>query len=90
MTSTCATSEITAVKLLLDTHAFLWFITDDARLSTAGKSAIADLANDILVSPASYWEVAIKVSIGKYPALNSLRNVHHTWDRRQRFHDSTL
>lgn len=55
------------MKVLLDTHAFLWFITDDPKLSATGKATIADADNDILVSPASYWEVAIKVSIGKYP-----------------------
>lgn len=55
------------MKVLLDTHAFLWFITDDPKLSATGRSTIADPANDILISPASYWEVAIKVSIGKYP-----------------------
>jgi len=55
------------VRLLLNTHAFLWFITDDPQLSAAGKALIADPDNEILVSPASYWEIAIKVSIGKYP-----------------------
>jgi PIN domain nuclease of toxin-antitoxin system len=55
------------VRLLLDTHAFLWFITDDPQLSATAKALIADPNNEILVSPASYWETAIKVSIGKYP-----------------------
>jgi PIN domain nuclease of toxin-antitoxin system len=55
------------VKLLLDTQAFLWFITDDPKLSAVGKTSIIESNNDILISPASYWEVAIKVSIGKYP-----------------------
>jgi PIN domain nuclease of toxin-antitoxin system len=55
------------VRLLLDTHAFLWFITADPLLSTAAKALIADPDNEVLVSPASYWEIAIKVSIGKYP-----------------------
>ncbi len=55
------------MRLLLDTHAFLWFFTDDAQLSATAKALIADPTNEILVSPASYWEVAIKVSIGKYP-----------------------
>jgi PIN domain nuclease of toxin-antitoxin system len=53
--------------LLLDTHAFLWFITDDPQLSSPAKSHIAAPTNEVLVSPASYWEIAIKVSIGKYP-----------------------
>jgi PIN domain nuclease of toxin-antitoxin system len=55
------------LRLLLDTHAFLWFITNDPQLSASAQSLIADPNNEILVSPASYWETAIKVSIGKYP-----------------------
>jgi PIN domain nuclease of toxin-antitoxin system len=55
------------VKLILDTHAFLWFVTNDPLLSATAKALIADPANEIVISPASYWEVAIKVSIGKYP-----------------------
>jgi PIN domain nuclease of toxin-antitoxin system len=55
------------VTLLLDTHAFLWFITNDPLLSVAARGLIADPDNEVLVSPASYWETAIKVSIGKYP-----------------------
>jgi PIN domain nuclease of toxin-antitoxin system len=54
------------MRLLLDTHAFLWFVLGDARLSNVAKSAILDPANAKLVSPATYWELAIKVSIGKY------------------------
>lgn len=54
------------MKLLLDTHAFLWFITDDPQLSAVARGLIADPDNEILVSPASYWEIAIKVRIGKY------------------------
>jgi PIN domain nuclease of toxin-antitoxin system len=55
------------VKLLLDTHAFLWFVTNDPRLSETALDSIAEPTNDILLSPASYWEIAIKVSLGKYP-----------------------
>ena len=55
------------MRLLLDTLAFLWFITDDRLLSAKAKSLIVDSTNEINVSPATYWEVAIKVSIGKYP-----------------------
>jgi PIN domain nuclease of toxin-antitoxin system len=54
------------VRLVLDTHAFLWFVTNDPRLSTIARALIADPANEILVSPASYWEIAIKVKLGKY------------------------
>ncbi len=55
------------MRLLLDTHAFLWFITDDPQLSTVAKGHISDANNEVLVSPASYWEIAIKVRLGKYP-----------------------
>jgi len=55
------------MRLLLDTHAFLWFFTNDQKLSVAALTLIADPTNEVLVSPASYWEVAIKVSLGKYP-----------------------
>lgn len=54
------------MKLLLDTHAFLWFILGDAQLSDGAQSLVADPANDPLLSPASYWEIAIKISLGKY------------------------
>jgi PIN domain nuclease of toxin-antitoxin system len=55
------------VKLLLDTHAFLWFVTSDPQLSETALDLIAEPTNEILISPASYWEIAIKVSLGKYP-----------------------
>lgn len=54
------------MRVLLDTHAFLWFILDDPHLKASAKALIEDPANDILVSPASYWEIAIKIRIGKY------------------------
>lgn len=54
------------MRLLLDTHTFLWFLLDDPRLSTTVRDLIADPANDIEVSPATYWEIAIKISLGKY------------------------
>ncbi len=54
------------MKLLLDTHALLWFLLDDAKLSVDARSLITDPANDPLVSPASYWEISIKISLGKY------------------------
>ena len=54
------------MKLLLDTHAFLWYALDDANLSAKAESLIDDPANDKFISPASYWELAIKISVGKY------------------------
>jgi len=51
--------------LLLDTHALLWFVWDDPQLSAVAKGLIEDPDNRKLVSIASCWEIAIKVSIGK-------------------------
>ena len=55
-----------AVRLLLDTHAMYWYIEDDPQLSGPARTLIQDASNEILISPASYWEIAIKVSIGKW------------------------
>jgi PIN domain nuclease of toxin-antitoxin system len=54
------------MKLLLDTHALLWYYLGDAQLSTPAQKAIEDDSNDKYVSPASYWEIAIKIVLGKY------------------------
>jgi PIN domain nuclease of toxin-antitoxin system len=54
------------MKLLLDTHTVLWFALNDPQLSAAAQTAIIDPANEKWVSPASYWEIAIKISTGKY------------------------
>ena len=54
------------MKILLDTHTFLWFVLGDAQLSSTARSLIEDLATTKLISPAVYWEVAINISIGKY------------------------
>lgn len=53
------------MNVLLDTHAFLWFSADDARLSPVARSAIQDPANQVYLSLASVWEMAIKLSLGK-------------------------
>jgi PIN domain nuclease of toxin-antitoxin system len=53
------------MNLLLDTHTMLWFFWDDPLLSTSAKALIEDPANRKLVSIASCWEIAIKVSTGK-------------------------
>ncbi len=50
----------------------LWFLLDDPQLSAAAKSLIEDPANEIFVSPASYWEIAIKIGLGKYSLTEPL------------------
>lgn len=61
------TSRITSsrgVRALLDTHAFLWFTTGEPGLSNAARELITNPRNEILLSLASLWEVAIKASLG--------------------------
>ncbi len=53
------------MKLLLDTHAFIWFVEGNARLSLTTKAAIEDPANEPYLSMASLWEMAIKIGNGK-------------------------
>ena len=53
------------MKALLDTHAFLWWILDNPRLSGAVRDFLADPGNTIYLSAASGWEMAIKCSIGR-------------------------
>jgi PIN domain nuclease of toxin-antitoxin system len=53
------------VNLLLDAHAFLWFLDNDAQLSVTAKRLIEDPANRKYVSMASCWEIAIKVGLRK-------------------------
>ncbi|MBD2307999.1 type II toxin-antitoxin system VapC family toxin [Chroococcidiopsis sp. FACHB-1243] len=53
------------MRLLLDTHTFIWFVTNSSQLSIAVKELIEDENNEKLLSIASIWEMAIKQSIGK-------------------------
>ena len=54
------------MRLLLDTHTFLWFVLGDPQLSSNARRHIEESGNEKLVSPASYWEIAIKMSLKKY------------------------
>lgn len=54
------------MRLLIDTHAFLWFVLADPQLSKTAHGLIADKSNERFISPACYWEVAVKASVGKY------------------------
>jgi len=53
------------MKVLLDTHAFLWLITGDERLSKTARKTFLDLENRLFFSAASLWEICIKKSLGK-------------------------
>ena len=53
------------MRLLLDTHALLWWTTDDERLKVPERDAIADEESIVWVSAASIWEISIKASLGR-------------------------
>lgn len=53
------------MRVLLDTHAFLWWLLEDQRLSPVARDTIADPGIDVLVSPVSAWEIAIKAADGR-------------------------
>ena len=53
------------MKVLLDTHALLWFVTGNRRLSRKARAAIEDASANLCLSAASVWEMAIKSSLGR-------------------------
>jgi PIN domain nuclease of toxin-antitoxin system len=55
------------MRLLLDTHVFLWYISADPQLPVAFREAIRDPANEVFLSAASVWEAVIKYALGKLP-----------------------
>ena len=59
-------------RLLLDTHAFLWWLAGDERLSTDARQAISEELDPIFVSAASVWEIATKHRLGKLPAASAI------------------
>ncbi len=64
------------MRLLLDTHVFLWYITADPKLPAAFRAAAEDPANEVHLSVASVWEAVIK-HLGKLP-------LHSLWRRSTR------
>jgi PIN domain nuclease of toxin-antitoxin system len=59
------------MRLLLDTHIFLWYISGDAKLPAAFRAAIQDPANAVYLSVASVWEAVIKYGLGKQLARSA-------------------
>ena len=55
------------MKLLLDTHAFLWYISNDPRLPQYAYDAVRDKSNEVYLSVVSVWEILVKYQIGKLP-----------------------
>ena len=55
------------MRILLDAHALLWWLDGDRRLSRRVRALVTDEANEVFVSAASAWEIAIKARLGKLP-----------------------
>jgi PIN domain nuclease of toxin-antitoxin system len=53
------------MNVLLDTHAFLWAVTDDPRLTAAARAMFADSSNNLFLSVVSMWEIVLKAHSGK-------------------------
>lgn len=63
------------MRLLLDTHVLLWWLSDDRKLATSGRQIIANPNNDVFVSSASVWEISIKRALGRLEIeLDDLEN----------------
>ena len=75
------------MNLLLDTQALLWFVLDDPRLSRKAVDKIVALKRVVFVSPASLWEIAIKISLGKYKLPEDFQQF---WDKQLYFNDFKL
>ena len=60
------------MRLLLDTHAFLWWVQDAPELSKKARASIANPDNECLLSLVSCWEIAIEVSLGKLTLPNPI------------------
>lgn len=65
------------MKLLFDTHSFIWFFEGDQRLPLRMRRLIADDGNELLLSIASLWEMAIKIRIGKLNLAQPFETVIH-------------
>ena len=61
------------MRVLLDTHAFLWWVADSRKLSASAHTAVGDEDNEIFVSAASAWEIATKYRLGKPESTDSYR-----------------
>ena len=68
------------MSLLLDTHILLWWLSDDPRLPVAARSAVSAPDEDVVVSAAAVWEIAIKKAAGRLDAPDDLLEVLATND----------
>jgi len=73
------------MRLLLDTHALLWWLFDDPKLSSTARDLVSDPAHEILVSSASAWEISTKHRLGKLPGAGVLARDIASWVERAGF-----
>jgi PIN domain nuclease of toxin-antitoxin system len=78
------------VRLLLDTHALLWWLSDDPALPASARKLIARASNTVLVSAASAWEIATKLRLGKLPHAGDLVADFRGYLARERFESLTV
>lgn len=78
------------MKLLLDTHAALWWWADDARLSARARRAIADPKHRVFVSAASAWEIGIKAALGRLHGWPPGARAFHDLMERARFDELSI
>ena len=71
--------------MLLDTHIFLWWLFDDARLPVKIRKYIQDIENSIYVSAASAWEISTKFRLGKLPEASSVAEDVPKWVKKAGF-----
>jgi PIN domain nuclease of toxin-antitoxin system len=60
------------MRYLLDTHVVLWWLTEPEKIHTKAQKIIRDRSNEIFISSASFWEIAIKKSIGRLTLPHNL------------------
>jgi PIN domain nuclease of toxin-antitoxin system len=69
------------MNLLLDTHAVIWYITDDFRLPNRTRALLEDTGNDCYISIATLWEIAIKSSLGRLELNTELKEIFTIIDK---------
>jgi PIN domain nuclease of toxin-antitoxin system len=73
------------MRLLLDTHTFLWWLFDDPKLPAKPRGLLADPDNEVMVSSASAWEICTKHRLGKLPVASELVRDVGGWARKAGF-----
>ena len=61
------------MKVLLDTHALLWWLADDDQIGIQARDLIEDPGNNVLISVASLWKIVVMVRVGKLRSTHTLR-----------------